>query len=87
MREAFDRDLNLTMNFLPIWFPVSHYCVFVIYLYSGVPNKHTGMLIYFGQKFRGYSYYFENILTITLLLFNEIKHSFCDVLYSTKASI
>ena len=54
MREAFDRDLNLTMNFLPIWFPVSHYCVFVIYLYSGVPNKHTGRYAYlFWTKVQG----------------------------------
>ena len=29
--------------------------------------------IYFGQKYRGYSYYFENILTRTLFLIYEIQ--------------
>ena len=47
-------------------------------MYSGVPNKHTRMLIYFGQKCMVVlnCYYFENIIAITLLLINRIQIMF-----------
>ena len=41
--------------------------------YSGVPYKHTGMLVYFGQKCRVVLLLFWDYLTITLLLINEIQ--------------
>ena len=41
------------------------------------------MIIYFGQKCRG-AYYFENILTIILLLINEIQIFF---LYYTRQEL
>ena len=40
------------------------------FIYYGVPYKHAGMFIYFGQKC---NYCIENILTITLLQINEIQ--------------